>query len=816
MLRGDPGVGKTTLLEYAAGRATGMRVLRTRGVQAETRLSFAGLHAALRPLLHDLAALPAPQAAALAGALGLAEAHEENRFLVAAGVLGLLGEQAERQPVLCLVDDAQWLDGPSLAGLLFAARRIEADRIAMIFTVRPGEAELAGLRELTLGPVDPGAARALLLERAGAALDEAARGRVLAVAAGNPLALVELSAELTASAGDPAADPARLPLSARLEGAFLRRVREQSRDVQRILLLAAADDSGDPAVLLAAAETLGVDRAALAAAERAGLLRVDPTAVDFAHPLVRSAVYQTAPFTDRQDVHRALADVLAGEQDSGRRAWHRAAAAVFPAEDLVAELERAADQARKRAGHQVAAAALERAAALTADPGRRAGLLLDAAEAAWEGGAPDVASALVDQAGRLASGPLLRGRVDQLRGRIEARRGVVLDGYEILMDGAARIADLDPARAAAMLVDALQAASYGGDMARVVAAGRRAHLLPGGPDGSPAVAFVAGIGAALGGDAAHAVPLLRSVIARSEGCDDPLLLSWAGTACGYLGDVETARRYAIRAVTRARATGALSTLAYALELLGVTELPRRPAATEADATEGLRVARTTDQPASAAVHLGLLAAVAALRGDEQATVTYTDEVAELATKHGLGFPQARATWALAALDLGLGRPDHALARLEALAVSGHPNVVLASTPDLLEAAVRVGRRDRALAALAAFEAWATSAGTPWTSAMLARCRALLATGEAAVAYFQESLARELADGPSLNSARTQLLLGEFLRRERRRIDARPYLREALERPSSGWAPCPGRSGPGRSCGRAARPCATVPRTPPAL
>ena len=550
--------------------------------------------------------------------------------------------------------------------------------------------------------------------------------------------------------------------------------------MQRILLLAAADDSGDPAVLLAAAETLGVDRAALAAAERAGLLRVDPTAVDFAHPLVRSAVYQTAPFTDRQDVHRALADVLAGEQDSGRRAWHRAAAAVFPAEDVVAELERAADQARKRAGHQVAAAALERAAALTADPGRRAGLLLDAAEAAWEGGAPDVASALVDQAGRLASGPLLRGRVDQLRGRIEARRGVVLDGYEILMDGAARIADLDPARAAAMLVDALQAASYGGDMARVVAAGRRAHLLPGGPDGSPAVAFVAGIGAALGGDAAHAVPLLRSVIARSEGCDDPLLLSWAGTACGYLGDVETARRYAIRAVTRARATGALSTLAYALELLGVTELPRRPAATEADATEGLRVARTTDQPASAAVHLGLLAAVAALRGDEQATVTYTDEVAELATKHGLGFPQARATWALAALDLGLGRPDHALARLEALAVSGHPNVVLASTPDLLEAAVRVGRRDRALAALAAFEAWATSAGTPWTSAMLARCRALLATGEAAVAYFQESLARELADGPSLNSARTQLLLGEFLRRERRRIDARPYLREALE------------------------------------
>ena len=343
----------------------------------------------------------------------------------------------------------------------------------------------------------------------------------MAVAAGNPLALVELSAELAAAAGDPAADPARLPLSDRLERAFLRRVREQSRDVQRVLLLAAAEDSGDPGVLLAAAESLGVDRGALAAAEQAGLLRVDPARVDFAHPLVRSAVYQTAPFTERQDVHRALADVLAGEDDSGRRVWHRAAAAVFPAEDVVAELERAAEQARMRAGHEVAAAALERAAALTADVDRRARLLLDAAESAWESGAPDAASALVERAGRIVAGPLLRGRVDQLRGRIEARRGVVLDGYEILMDGAARIADLDPARAAAMLVDALQAASYGGDVARVVATGRRAQLLPGGADASPAVALVAGIGAALGGDLARAAPLLRSVIAQSDGVRRP-------------------------------------------------------------------------------------------------------------------------------------------------------------------------------------------------------------------------------------------------------------------------------------------------------
>ncbi|HEY6747258.1 MAG TPA: AAA family ATPase [Mycobacteriales bacterium] len=778
-LRGEPGLGKTALLDYAAERASGMRILRVQGVEAEATLSFAGLHAALRPLLGRIPTLPAPQAAALAGALGLAEGRGQNRFLIAAGVLGLLAESADRQPVLCLVDDVQWLDSASLDALLFAARRIEADRIAMIFTARTGQADLAGLAELTLGPIDRDAALTLLVERAGAALDESARRRVMTLAAGNPLALVELSAELAAAAGIPETDPGTLPLGTRLERAFLHRVEEQPDDVRRLLLLASADDSQNLGTLLSAAESMGIDRAALAAAERARLLRVDAGGVDFVHPLVRSAVYRTAPFAERQGVHLALAGVLPGEQDAGRRTWHRAAAAVPPAEDVVDELEKVADQARARAGHGVAATTLARAAELTGDPGRRVRLLLDAADDAWESGGADAASTLVERARGVTSDPILAGRIDQLRGRIEARRGTALNGYQILLDGVDRIAALDPVRAASMLVDALQAASLAGDLERLIEAGRRAEQLPFGADRPIAVSFVAGVGALLGGDAARSAALLREVLARAGESEDPLVLAWAGTAAGYLGEPAAAHDLGLRAVARARATGALSTLSYALEMLSTTQVTRSPATAEADAAEGLRLAREVDQPSSIAVHLGLLAFVAALRGDEAATVTHADEVVQLAAKHGLGFTEARATSALAWLELGLGRPEKALDRLEPLMATGHRGVALISTPDLVEAAVRVGRPELGRAALPALERWAASTASPWPSAVLARCHALLAEPDVAGRHFDEALRHHRPSGPTVDSARTQLLYGEFLRRERRRVDARPHLRDAL-------------------------------------
>jgi DNA-binding CsgD family transcriptional regulator len=771
VLTGDPGIGRTALLRYAAAAADGMLVLHAHGVPAEAELSYAGLLELVRPVLGEVAALPGPQAAALGGALGLTEAPVRNRFLIAVGLLGLLGELAGRQPVLCLVDDAQWLDAPSLDALLFVAHRVRADRIAIVLAVRGAEPAPGGLAELPLAALDPDAAEALLAER-GVADDGPAGRRLLALAAGNPLALVELS-------GLPGSDRS-VRLSARLERAFLSGVRDLAPDVRRFLLLAAAEDSPAVSVLLAAADRLGIAPGAIAAAESAGSIRLAGARLEFTHPLIRAAVYQTATLAGRQDVHRALAAVLDGGADAGRRAWHRAAAAIFPDEQAAADLERAGQESRRRAAHAAAAAALERAAELTADPDRRPRLLLDAAEEAWATGDATAAAALLDRIGRVDPGSVLLGRLDQLRGGLEIRRGDVLDGYEILAAGADRIAEFEPVRAAGMLADALQAASYGGDLARVAAAGRRAARLAVGKPSIPAAAFAAGVGAVLGGAADRGARSLRAVVAAGERTDDPLRLTWAGCAAAHLGDVDTARAYGLRAVARCRATAALSNLPYALELVSTHELPVSPAATEQDSAEGLRLARETGQPALAAVHLSLLAMAAAYRGDEAATAGYADEVATLAARHGLALPHARATAALGVLDLLLGRPDRALDRLGSAAVSGHPILALYRTADLVEAAVRVDRRDRAVAAVARFEAWAVPSGSPWATAMLARCRGLLSTGAEAATHFEAALAAHARSGAALPRAHTQLLYGELLRRERRRAEARPHLRDALE------------------------------------
>ncbi|HEY6748567.1 MAG TPA: AAA family ATPase [Mycobacteriales bacterium] len=777
VLSGDPGMGKTALLADAARRAGGMRVLRLTGVQAEASLPFAGLHALLRPVLGLVPTLPAPQAAALSGALGLTETQGVRPFLVAAGVLGVLTELAEQQPVLCLVDDAQWVDGASLDALLFAARRIGADRVAMLYGVRTGEADLVGVRELRLDPIPAAVAERLVSEHG--ALDEAARSRVVTLAAGNPLALVELSRELTA-AGTDGADREDIPLSTRLEDAFLQRARDLPAQGRRLLLLAAAEDAGDLRTLLDAAARLDLRSSTLAAAERGGLLRVDAARVEFVHPLVRSAVYRRATFADRQEAHLALAAALRGDQHAERRVWHRAAATVPPDDDVACELERLAEKARTRGAHAQAALALQRAGGLSAQSDERARRLLDAAESWWESGRTRTAWALVDDARPTPSTPLLQGRVDQLHGLFQARQGVLLDGYELLLRAADRLADVDPARAATCLVEAVKAASYAGDIPRVVQAGRRADALAAGASTSAAIAHAAGIAALFGGEPERATPLLRDAVARGQDSDDPDEVLWAGVAGTYLMDVGTARRCTSRAVALARSVGALSTLARALESSGISTLSSGPDEAESAAEEGLRRARETGQPPVAAFHLATLVAVAAVRGDEDRALRYSDEVRRMAARHGLGFPEAWASSALALLDLGLGRPEPALSRLEALSVAGHPTFVFTSTPDRVEAAVRAGHPDRARPALPLFEEWVTSSGSAWTAGLLARCRGLLSSGDEATSWYEQALSAHLRFGPSFDTARTQLLLGEHLRRERRRVEARPHLRQAVE------------------------------------
>ena len=377
------------------------------------------------------------------------------------------------------------------------------------------------------------------------------------------------------------------------------------------------------------------------------------------------------------------------------------------------------------------------------------------------------------------STPSVQGRVAQLRGRFESRRGVVRDGYEMLLAAADQLAAVEPQRAARSLVEALEVAFMTGDLSMVAELGRRVADLPV-DEPVPALEHIAGMTALLGGDADRAAPLLRSAFAHSQHSDDPEVLLMAAVAAGYVGDLVALTDCARRAAALARAGGALGTLARMLQLSAIGELPASPAAAEAFAAEGLQLARETGQPPAASLHLALLASVAAVRGDEQTTQDHADAARRLAVRHGLSFPDSWASGALALLDLGLGNPERALDRLEQMAASGHPGVLLSCTPDLVEAAVRAGQRERALPAFAMFEAWATSSQAALVASQLYRCRGLLAEGDAATDQYEQALTALSRFGLSLDRGRTTLLLGEHLRRERRRVEARPYLRDAVE------------------------------------
>jgi hypothetical protein len=422
VLRGEAGVGKTALLEDARDRARDMRVLAGSGIESEAELPFAAVHQLARPVLQDVDALPGPQASALRGALGAEDGRSGERFLVSLAVLSLLAEAAEERPLLCLVDDAQWLDDASADALVFVARRLEAEGIAMLFAAREGEArrfDAPGLPELPLGGLDSAAAGALLEDQAGAALAPEVRDRLIEGTGGNPLALLELPLSEAQLAGtEPLMDP--LPVSARVERSFLARVRDLPEDTQTLLLVAAAEDTGVLATVLRAAGRLGAGAQSVDAAEQAGLLHVRGRRLEFRHPLVRSAVYQGAPLSRRQSAHRALAEGLDGESEADRRTWHRAAASVGPDPHVGDELEQAALRAQGRSGFAPASLAFERAAVLTPGEKDRARRLIAAAESAWFAGHPDRAAMLYERARPVASDPVQLADIDRGRARSTA------------------------------------------------------------------------------------------------------------------------------------------------------------------------------------------------------------------------------------------------------------------------------------------------------------------------------------------------------------------------------------------------------------
>ena len=791
LVRGEPGVGKSALLAYAEEQATDMRVLRSVGIEAESELAFAGLHQLLHPVLDRLERLPEPQVAALGGALGLRQASVRDRFLVGVGVLSLLAEAAEEAPLLAVIDDAHWLDQPSADALAFAARRLEAEGVVLLFAALEGgvrQFEAPGLAELTLRGLDRIPANELLAERVRSPLAPAVRDRLVESSGGNPLALIELPTLLSeAQLAGREALPDPLPESAEMEWAFSERARRLAPTVQTLLLLVSADDSGRLATVMDAAAMLGVEPSAFDEAETAGLINVSDGGVAVRHPLIRSALYRGATSRQRRDVHRVLAEVLHREQDADRRAWHRAAAAVGEDDDVAQELELTAERARRRSGFAAAAHALERAAELSGDGEARGRRLVRAAEDAWLAGRPEHALALIARTARLVTDPLVRADVVHLRGTIELRCGVPADALVTLSGGAAEIAAVAPAKATEMLIEAGQSASYAGDAAQIVEMGRRAKTLLRADDDDQrfSVDAIAGVGSLLAGDTTQAVPLLREALALAAGFQDPRRLVHAGACAGYLGDEPTELELYRRAARRAREEGGVGTLPYVLEYLARAEaVSGRYVAAAAHASEGLRLASETGQRNSICHLLASLALIAAVQGREDECRAHAAEALAQAESRGLGYQAALAQWAVARLDLGLGRSAEALVRLEQIATAGvgtgHPFVKLVSTPDLVEAAVRVADTGRAQAALAGFERFTRETAPPWALALAARCRGLLSGGSTADNHFRNALRWHGESARPFDQARTELVFGESLRRAGRRNEARTHLRAALE------------------------------------
>ncbi len=792
VLRGEPGIGKSTLCAHAVARADGMTVLRAHGIESEAELPFAALADLLRPLLEHLGDIPLPQAAALEAAFALGPPAAGDPFTTCAATLSLLAAAAEDGPVLVVVDDAHWLDHSSAQALLFAARRLDAEGIVVLVATRDGEAtpfDGAGLHELLLSGLDHDSAALVLNTSADTAIEPEVAERLISATGGNPLALLEAPVLLSAGQlGGVEHLDEPLPTSEGLEQAFLRRVRQLPDETQRGLLVAATSGSMDFDSISAAISGAGVDPAALDAAERAGLVVVEGNRFDFQHPLLRSAVYHSAPAAMRRAAHEAVAKGLG----SDRRAWHLAAAAPAPDAAVAAELKATAQAARARGGHAEAAAALEQAARLTVGSEERARLLRSAADEARRSGQAARSLVLLDEALAATASPRLRARIQHLRGVVEMWRGAPLTAYEHLIEEAAHVEEEDPAKAAWMLTDAGWACFMGGEIAAGRAASERAFALTDGSGGLAEILATAlfGIALLLSGQREQAEPLLRRyepMLDDSEFLGRSYAVVWpAAQALVWLEQHGKARHVFTRVIERARTESTPSLLPYVLT--GLAELDFRTGAwpqAYANASEAVRLADETEQPAALAFALAVLGRIEAAQGRQDECASHVTRAVGLVAL-GVGAVAAFAGAAAGLLELGLGRSEDAIGHLDQVARRvrehglGEPTVIQWA-PDLIEAYVRAGRRDDAKAALASFEREATASGSMWAAAAAARCRGLLATDEEFEGEFARAI--ELHDRlPSpFEKARTELCLGERLRRARRRSEARTHLRSALER-----------------------------------
>ncbi|MCP2300226.1 regulatory protein, luxR family [Nocardia amikacinitolerans] len=772
VLRGEAGIGKTALLDYAA--AQGIPSVRSAGVESEAELPFAGLHLLVRPGMALVDTLPERQRAALLGAFGLGEREPGDRLLIGLAVLSLLAEEASEGPLLCLIDDAHWLDRASAETLLFAARRLDAEGVAMIFATRAGANDFPapGLPELSVTALRQDAAAALV-DADAPDLAPALRYRLLTEAGGNPLALRELPAVLAAESADSGPNP--LPLTQRLQVAFHGRVSRLPAATRTLLLVAAAAGAAEIDPVLRAAATLGAGAADLQPAEDDGLVRADGRTLSFRHPLLRSAIYQGAPLAQRLAVHGALAATLTAGEDADLRAWHLASAATGPDEAIAAALAATADRALARNGYHGAVAAYERAAALSTDPAARVSRLVLAAETAGETGMYELADRLAERAAAQTADPLLAARLDLVRGLAEFGAGKRLPAHRRLV-AAADAARREPQLAARILMVAVHTAWYlGADELDEVTRRLATLRLPEDDSLAHTTAYVL--------DGVHGrfrVDLRAAAdAARATGADVRDLVQLCGVGL-VVGQDERVAELADELVATCRDEGRIGPLPTLLFFRAEAEaFLGRPREALVVATEGARIAQDIGQDHWVGQLSAMLAYLAALNGREADCRAAAEHA--LAERFG-GADAPGAAWAHAALgllDLGLGRVDSAMARLESLTEepSRHMVIGLRSLPDLVEAAVRLGDPGRAGDALDRLEALAADSRQDWVAALAARTRALLGPDAAAEDHFRASL--ELGGRP-FERARTQLLYGEWLRRNRRKVDARTQLRPALE------------------------------------
>jgi DNA-binding CsgD family transcriptional regulator/tetratricopeptide (TPR) repeat protein len=786
VLRGEAGTGKTALLRHAAERGGARRVLRTTGVEGESDLAFAGLYGLLRPIVDMLGELPETQADALAGALGLAPSAGSDRLLVSAATLSLLAAGADEAPLLCLIDDAQFLDTASAEALVFSARRLGAEPVAMLFAVREGEArtfEAPGVPDLVLEGIAAEPAVRLLRESAPAAADPV-REWLLAEAAGNPLALLELPKGLSdAQLEGRAALPEAIPLTARLRSAFEQRVGRLPAATRATLLIAALDDGEQVATVLRAAGETGLPEDALDSAEQAGLLRVVGGRIDFRHPLVRSALLESSTLSQRRAGHAALAAALGSAEDADRRAWHQALAALQADEEVAAALEASARRYEARAGHASAATAFVRSAELSSDEVRRSNRLAAAADAAWAAGQPERARELIARALPLTTGHA-RAELLYLRGVIQARTGDLRDAVAVLVEAAD--ASEDASLTLEILIEATEAAEYAGDYAQAAAIAARAEVIePRSETDHFRVAALTGLAAELVVDHERAEPLLREAIRRADPLEDPRPLIWASllATMGSMAPFGEGLPYATRAVTFARQRGLLSILPMALwaqanSLVGVGRFNLARSAAE----EGIRLAGDFGHRSGARWNLTVVALLDALRGDELAVRAHAGEAMQLAAISGATLIHGFAEWTLGLLDLTLGRPGEATDRLLSVTTvdqpESNPLIGLWSIPDLIEAAARAGRLEETADRFDRYLEWAQHSSSPARQSVLARCRALVGEGDV-LEQFETAIALGLPLSPFLQ-ARTELLFGEWLRRERQKREARRHLRRAAD------------------------------------